>query len=64
MLMFRNFIRLAELWKKAYFENNLYTTRLLFVCLLSHALALELTGANEEPSDLLHSMFYPVPTAD
>jgi len=39
-------------------------TRLLPVWLLSRALALELTGANEEPSDLLHSMLCPVPTAD
>lgn len=60
----QEFHYISRALEKACFENNLYITGLLFVCLLSHALALELTGTNEEPSDLLHSMLYPVPTAD
>lgn len=60
----QEFHYISRTLEKACFENSLYVTGLMFVCLLSHAQALELTGTNEEPSDLLRSMLYPVPTAD
>lgn len=47
------FHQISRALEKACFENNLYQTGLLLVCFLSRVLALELTGANEEPSDLI-----------